>query len=140
MERRAHLTAAYIDLQIVAYLANHGQLRQAGELCWGSIVHAVSAADPGHEIQPPDRHHNSHPAPCVRPDFDAAVRRILNSSVPALPPADYSRALHAGQRILHNHFYHLNLRPAQLAANLATARHLAQRLAQHANQALPKAK
>ena len=83
----------------------------AGELVWGAIVHAVSAADPDHETQPQDRFHNLHQAPNTMAAFSEAVRRVRGRP---LSETQTNICLNNGQQKLHNHFYHLNLSPQEL--------------------------
>ena len=76
MDRQAHLKAARNLAARAATLHTEGEYLGAGELIWGATVHAVSAADPEHEAQPPDRHGNPHQAPNTSVTFTLAARRI----------------------------------------------------------------
>ncbi|MDE2788198.1 MAG: hypothetical protein OXL37_16280 [Chloroflexota bacterium] len=76
MDAITHFEASRNLATLATELVSRGQEIAAGELVWGAIVHAVSAADPAHEIQPPDRFSNPHQAPNTMATFSNAVRRI----------------------------------------------------------------
>ena len=128
-----HLNASRDLAALAAELANRGQYITAGELVWGAIVHAVSAADPDHEIQPPDRFRNPHQAPNTMATFPNAVRRIAGSP---LSETQITTCLDIGQQRLHNHFYHLNLTTQQLQAYIVLGTTYAQVLIRVAARAL----
>ena len=111
MDALAHLDASRNLAALATELVSRGQAIAAGELVWGAIVHAVSAADPAHEIQPPDRFGNHHQAPNTMAAFSNAVRRIRERP---LSETQITTCLNNGQQMLHNHFYHLNLTPQEL--------------------------
>lgn len=108
MDPLAHLNESRNLTALAAELSNHGQYLAAGELLWGAVVHAVSAADPDHELQLPDRFGNLHQAPNTMATFSSAVRRIKGIT---LSERQINSFLYNGQQLLHNHFYHLNLLP-----------------------------
>lgn len=142
MDQRSHHDAAKNDLADAERLMNRGSLRLAGEAYWGAIVHAVSAADPDHTIQPRDRFGNAHNTPNAEREYHAPTYRIRNAGNPVLHPnqptaADHNNALLIGQKQLHNNFYHLNLTPIQLAAYVSIARQLAEDLTAYAEALLP---
>lgn len=137
MDRTTHMASALANLKTATELSNAGQLDQAGEIFGGAIVQAVSAADPEHEKQPPDRFGNAHAAPNIRPEYNAATQRICNAigkySYPGAPgQSDYDIALRTGQIGLHNHYYHLNLNQESLTAHVSTINHLAHQITEHA--------
>ena len=103
----------------------NNDLTGAAEFVWGAIVHAMSAADPDHETQLPDRFGNPHTAPATRTAFHAAGLRINSQSFGTDAIAD---CLATGQRQLHNHFYHLRLSPRQLASHIAIGKYYKQLL------------
>ena len=111
MDALTHLNASRNLTALVEELSNHGHYVAAGELVWGAIVHAVSAADPDHEVQPQDRFRNPHQAPNTMATFSNAVRRIAGRP---LSDRQIATCLNNGQQMLHNHFYHLNLTPQEL--------------------------
>ena len=111
MDALTHLEASRNLAALATELVSRGQDIAAGELVWGAIVHAVSAADPAHEIQPPDRFGNHHQSPNTMATFSNAVRRIRERP---LSETQISTCLNNGQQALHNHFYHLNLTPQEL--------------------------
>ena len=131
MDRNSHLRRAYELIELATELASRGYATDAGESIWGAIVQAVSAADPDHEIQPPDLVGNPHPAPNTRRSYEAAVQRIHNTS---MTTTDFTEALQAGQRILHNNFYHLNYSSYQVQAALESAGRYFRGIASHAGQ------
>lgn len=106
MNRQQHLDAARSLLNRGVQLASRNESLAAGELLWGATVNAISAADPDHQRQPPDRFANLHSAPSASSNFHAAIARIQPSP---LTPIQTATCFHNGQRRLHNHFYHLNL-------------------------------
>ena len=106
-----HFDASRNLAALATELVSRGQDIAAGELVWGAIVHAVSAADPAHEIQPPDRFGNHHQSPNTMSTFSNAVRRIRERP---LSETQITTCLNNGQQMLHNHFYHLNLTPQEL--------------------------
>ncbi len=69
MDALTHLNESRNLTALAAELFNLGQYLAAGEFVWGVIVHAVSAADPDHEMQPPDRFGNPHLAPQYQRHF-----------------------------------------------------------------------
>ena len=111
MDSLTHLSESCNLAALAEELSNRGQHVVAGELAWGAIVHAVSAADPEHEVQPQDRFRNSHQAPNTMATFSDAVRRVRGSP---LSETQIAFCLSNGQQKLHNHFYHLNLTPQEL--------------------------
>ncbi len=111
MDSLTHLNASRSMAALATELSNRGQYATAGELVWGAIVHAVSAADPDHEIQPTDRFGNSHQAPNTMATFSNAIHRIRGRP---LSETQIAFCLSNGQQRLHNHFYHLNLTPQEL--------------------------
>ena len=111
MDSLTHLSESRNLAALAEELSNRGQYVAAGELAWGSIVHAVSAADPDHEVQPQDRFHNPHQSPNTMPTFSDAVRRIRGHP---LSETQINICLSNGQQKLHNHFYHLNLTMQEL--------------------------
>ena len=111
MDPLTHLNESRNLTVLAAELLNRGQYLVAGELIWGATVHAVSAADPDHESQPPDRFLNPHQAPNTSATFPNAVRRIRGLP---LSETQITICLNNGQRRLHNHFYHRNLTPQEL--------------------------
>ena len=111
MDTLTHLSESRNLAALAEELSNRGQYIAAGELAWGAIVHAVSAADPDHESQPQDRFRNSHQAPNTMIAFSDAVRRIRGTP---LSETQIAFCLSNGQQKLHNHFYHLNLTPQEL--------------------------
>ena len=116
MDALTHLNESRNLSALAAELFDRGQYVAAGELVWGAIVHAVSAADPDHEIQPPDRFRNPHQAPNTMAAFANAVRRIRERP---LSDSQIVDCLNIGQQLLHNHFYHLNLTRQQLQDQIA---------------------
>ena len=106
MDRETHLNEDHNLANMARALAAQGEHLGAGEFIWGATVHAVSAADPDHELQPADRFGNPHQVPNTNAAFLNAARRIIGNP---LPEGQITRCLHNGQRRLHNHFYHLNL-------------------------------
>ncbi len=76
MDALTHLNESRNLTALAAEHFNRGQYLAAGEFVWGAIVHAVSAADPDHERQPPDRFGNPHLAPNTSASFPSAIRRI----------------------------------------------------------------
>ena len=133
MDALTHLNASRNLTALAAELFDRGQYVAAGELTWGAIVHAVSAADPDHEIQPPDRFRNPHQAPNTMAAFANAVRRIRERP---LSESQISDCLTIGQQLLHNHFYHLNLTSQQLQDQIATGSAYALLLIRAADRAL----
>ena len=133
MDALTHLNTSRNLMALSAELFDRGQYAVAGELIWGAIVHAVSSADPDHEIQPPDRFRNPHQAPNTMATFPNAVRRIAESP---LSEAQITTCLDIGQQRLHNHFYHLNLTTQQLQAHIILGTTYAQMLIQAAARAL----
>ena len=133
MDALTHLNASRDLAALAEELFDRGQYVAAGELTWGAIVHAVSAADPGHESQHPDRFRNPHQAPNTMATFSNAVRRIREHPLSERQIAD---CLEIGQQRLHNHFYHLNLTTQQLQAHIVLGAAYAQLLIRAANRAL----
>ena len=135
MNRSDHLNTA----QLLAYRADNlrqiGENVLAGEALWGAIIHGVSAADPEHEIQPPDRYGNPHLAPSTKTALEVAAVRIQN---PLFTVVAAGYCLYHGQRHLHNHFYHLNLPPDALQSSLNISRRYARRLLRIAATSLPQ--
>ena len=82
MTNNQHLIQANRLYMLIADLRNHEHYRHLrpviGELIWGVLVHALSAADPSHENQPPDRFGNPHQAPAGADAFRQAIRRAPN--------------------------------------------------------------
>ena len=111
MDALTHFDASRNLAALATELVSRGQDIAAGELVWGAIVHAVSAADPAHEIQLPDRFGNHHQSPNTMATFPNAVRRIRERP---LSETQITNCLNNGQQMLHNHFYHLNLNPQEL--------------------------
>ena len=111
MDPLTHLSESRNLTELAAELSSRGQYLAAGELLWGALVHAVSAADPDHEIQPPDRFGNHHQAPNTMAAFSNAVRRIRERP---LSETQIRACLNNGQQLLHNHFYHLSLSPQEI--------------------------
>ena len=108
----------------------------AGEIIWGIIVHTVSALDPEHETQPPDRFGNPHPAPNTNRTFNAAAARIMRRvDLRRQPrPIDFAACLANGQQLLHNHFYHGSLPALEMPNITAISRAYAARLLQTARE------
>ena len=111
MDTLTHLNTSRNLAALAEELSSRGQCVAAGESVWGAVVHAVSAADPDHEVQPQDRFRNFHQAPNTMVTFSNAVRRI---GVMSLSATQINICLSNGQQKLHNHFYHLNLTPQEL--------------------------
>ena len=128
-----HLSVSRDLTALAAELFGRGQYLAAGELVWGAIVHAVSAADPDHEIQLPDRFGNSHQSPNTGATFTNAVRRIRERP---LSERQIASCLDNGQQRLHNHFYHLNLTTQQIQDNVVSGTAYAQLLIRAAARAL----
>ena len=133
MDPLTHFDASRSLSTLAAELFSRGQDIAAGELVWGAIVHAVSAADPEHEIQPSDRFSNTHQAPNTNATFASAVRRIGERP---LSENQISFCLNIGQQGLHNHFYHLNLTSQQLQDHIVIGVAYAQLLIRAAARAL----
>ena len=131
MDRQAHLKAARNLAAWATTLHTEGEYLGAGELIWGATVHAVSAADPEHEAQPPDRHGNPHQAPNTSVTFTLAARRIIGSP---FTERDIALCLDNGQRGLHNHFYHLTNSEQNLRRNIAVGAIYIQQLLHSAEQ------
>ena len=131
MDRQAHLKAARNLAARAATLNAGGEYLIAGELIWGATVHAVSAADPEHEAQPPDRHGNPHQAPNTSVTFTLAARRIIGSP---FTERDIAQCLDNGQRGLHNHFYHLTNSEQGLQRSISDGTAYVQRLLHSAEQ------
>ena len=126
MDALTHLNVSRDLAALAAELFSLGRHLPAGELIWGAIVHAsVSAADPDHEVQPPDRFRNPHRAPNTSATFPNAVRRIRERPLSERQIAD---CLNNGQQLLHNHFYHLNLTPRELQQSIGVGTFYAQLL------------
>ena len=133
MDRQRHLNEARNLISLASATQARGQRLIASELVWGATVHAVSAADPAHETQPPDRFGNSHEAPITYQTFTGAAKRI----VPApLTERRMGQCFQNGQRKLHNHFYHLNLPPSHLRRRTAIGIVYAEQILQAATQSL----
>ena len=128
-----HLSASRELTTLAAELFGRGQYLAAGELVWGAIVHAVSAADPDHEIQSPDRFGNLHQAPNTNATFPNAVRRISELS---LSETQITICMNIGQQRLHNHFYHLNMTSQQIQGHIAIGTAYAQLFISAATRAL----
>ena len=111
MDRQQHLEAARSLLNRGIRLAGRNETSAAGELLWGATVNAVSAADPNHQQQPPDRFANPHSAPSTSNNFLAAIARIQPNPFTRIQT---DTCFHNGQRRLHNHFYHLNLTQSEV--------------------------
>ena len=133
MDALTHFNTSRSLTALAAELFDRGQYVAAGELTWGAIVHAASAADPDHEVQPPDRFGNPHRAPNTNASFPNAVRRIRGRPLSESQIAD---CLNNGQQLLHNHFYHLNLTAQQLQDQIAIGNAYALLLIRAANRAL----
>ena len=133
MDPLTHLNASRNLVALAAELFSRGRYLAAGELVWGAIVHAASAADPDHEIQSPDRFGNHHQAPNTMPTFSNAVRRISERPLSA---TQITICLNIGQQGLHNHFYHLNLTSQQLQDHTVIGVAYAQLLIRAAARAL----
>ena len=136
MDPLTHLNASDNLVALAAELFSRGRYLAAGELVWGAIVHAASAADPDHEIQSPDRFGNPHQAPNTYATFASAVRRIGEKP---LSENQISFCLNIGQQGLHNHFYHLNLTTPQLQDHIVIGVAYAQLLIRAAARALGQA-
>lgn len=137
--RVQHLQPAREYYQTAIDLYSRQQLAIAGEILWGAVVHAVSAADYQHDQQPSSGR-NAHPAPYNERYFQDAVRCICDPSITAWtgtsahdiaypytskwitigvitiapPQSDYPFLLENAQKILHNNFYQLNETPEDL--------------------------
>ena len=133
MNRQQHLDAARSLLNRGIRLASSNETIAAGELLWGATVNAVSAADPDHQQQPPDRFSNPHLAPSTSRNFLAAIARV--QPVP-LTQIQTAACFHNGQRRLHNHFYHLNLTQFEVQICSAIAAGYAQILIAAAERSL----
>ena len=133
MDPLTHLDTARNLTALAAELFSRGQYLAAGELVWGATVHAVSAADPDHEIQPADRFGNLHQAPNTGATFTNAVRRIKERP---LSEGQITYCLNNGQQGLHNHFYHLNLTSQQIQDNFVSGATYAQLFISAAARAL----
>ena len=131
MDCQAHLKAARNLAARAATLNAGGEYLIAGELIWGATVHAVSAADPEHEAQPPDRHGNPHQAPNTSVTFTLAARRIIGSP---FTERDIAQCLDNGQRGLHNHFYHLTNSEQSLQRSISDGAAYIQQLLHSAEQ------
>ena len=131
MDRHAHLKAVCNLAAWATTLNAGGEYLIAGELIWGATVHAVSAADPEHETQPPDRQGNPHQAPNTSVTFTLAACRIIRS-----PFTEYqiAQCLNIGQRELHNHFYHLTNSEQDLRRSIAVGAIYVQQLLHIAEQ------
>lgn len=133
MDRQNHLNEARSLIALAIVEQARGQNLAAGELVWGATVQAVSAADPDHETQPPDRFGNSHEAPVTYQSFIAAAIRIVHL---LLTERQIRQCVFNGQRKLHNHFYHLNLPPSHLRRRTDIGIAFAQQILQSAGQSL----
>ena len=137
--RVQHLQPAREYYHTAMELYSRQQLAIAGEILWGAVVHAVSAADYEHDQQPSSGR-NAHPAPYNERNFQDAVHRIYDPSIRAWtgtnehdiahpytskmqligivrispPQSDYPFLLENAQKILHNNFYQLNETPEDL--------------------------
>ena len=136
MDPLTHFRTSHNLTALAAELFSRGQYLAAGELVWGAIVNAASAADPDHEIQPSDRFGNTHQAPNTNATFASAVRRIGERP---LSENQISFCLNIGQQGLHNHFYHLNLTTQQLQNHIVIGVAYAQLLIRAASRALGQA-
>lgn len=116
MNRQRHAREAQIRLDEAVNSVSAGDLTSAGESIWATVVHAVSAADPGHETTNPDRFQNAHRAPNTRNQYEDAAARISSSN---LTKTDYDNILRVAQGHLHNNYYHLHLQPTQLSHDVA---------------------
>ena len=82
MNRSDHLSIAdSLQQSLRQWEQIAGDPSVAGEIIRGIIVHTVSALDPEHETQPPDRFGNPHPAPNTNRTFNAAADRIMRRAV-----------------------------------------------------------
>ena len=135
MNRSGHLNTAQLMVARADNLRQIGENVLAGEALWGAIIHGVSAADPAHEIQPPDRYGNPRLAPSAKTALEAAAGRMQN---PLFTVVTAGYCLDHGQRRLHNHFYHLNLTPNALRLSLSISRRYARRLLRIATTSLPQ--
>ncbi|MCE2500895.1 MAG: hypothetical protein J4G13_08545 [Dehalococcoidia bacterium] len=135
MDALTHLNESRNLTALAAELFNRGQYLAAGEFVWGAIVHAVAAADPDHEMQPPDRFGNPHLAPNTSATFSSAIRRITGLT---FSEGQIASCLYNGQQQLHNHFYHLNLTPQDLQHSIGVATAYAQLLMRAADHALSR--
>ena len=133
MDALTHLNASRNLAALAEELFDRGQYVAAGELVWGAIVHAVSAADPEHEVQPPDRFRNPHRAPNTMATFPNAARRIRERPLSESQIAD---CLNIGQQLLHNHFYHHNLTTQLLRDRITIGSAYAKMLIRAANRVL----
>ena len=133
MDALTHLNESRNLTALSAEFFGRGQYLAAGELVWGAIVHAVSAADPDHEIQPPDRFDNPHRSPNTGATFSDAIRRITGLT---LSEGQINSCLYYGQQRLHNHFYHLNLTPQELQYSIGIATAYARLFIRTADRAL----
>ena len=136
MDRQAHLKEARNLVAKAATLNAEGEYLIAGEIIWGATVHAVSAADPEHEMKPPDRHGNPHQAPNTKSTFMAAGCRIIESPFVErqITERDIAQCLNNGQRGLHNHFYHLTNSEQRLQRRIAVGAAYIQRFIHIAGQ------
>ena len=133
MDALTHLNASRSLAALAEELSGRGQYVAASELVWGAIVHAVSAADPDHEVQPRDRFRNAHQAPNTMTTFSSAVRRIVGRP---LSETQIDICLNNGQQRLHNNFYHLNLTPQELQYRVRLGAYYALLLIRAATRAL----
>ena len=133
MDRQSHLNEARSIIALAIAGQGRSQHLAACELVWSATVHAVSAADPSHETQPPDRFGNSHQAPIIYQSFIDAAQRIVH---PILTERQIRHCVLNGQRKLHNHFYHLNLPPSHLRRRTDIGLAFAQQIVQSAAQSL----
>lgn len=136
MDPLTHLDASRDLATLAAELFSSGRYLAAGELVWGAIVNAASAADPDHEIQSPDRFGNPHQAPNTNAAFPSAVRRI---SERPLSESQITICMNIGQHGLHNHFYHLNMTSQQIQGHIVIGVAYAQLLIRAAAGALGQA-
>lgn len=132
MNHPEHLQEAVLRYQYAVDARDAGDLIGAGEFVWLAVVHAISAADPDHELPNPDAFQNPHPAPNTERTYNLAKIRI---TTPAFSRSDFERCLHITQRQLHNNAYHLTLSRTDLVTYIRTGLDYADRLIQIARTA-----
>ena len=81
MNRSDHLGIAdSLQQSLRQWEQNAGDPSVAGEIIWGIIVHTVSALDPEHDTQPPDRFGNPQAMPVSPRPADPAPRPLRQSA------------------------------------------------------------
>lgn len=123
MDPATHLGKARDYLNRCVEMASQGHYAEAGELAWGAEVQAVSAADPEHGQPDQDRFRNPHHTPNTYQAFIEATRRIPSRP---LSESEIIDCAVNGQKLLHNHFYHLDLPEDNLPHRVARAVRYAQ--------------